>query len=266
VVHYSRDARYFGRSFRKILKDSLQKAGLKKNITEIRLSSGLEKIEIIYSDFNPDKKNFEHILLISGNLIAEYQNNFNKEIYVEGNASFGRNNIIRAAAVNKDAEISGNAKIIRWLDVNGGIKTGEEIDLGMSASCGGKFQLSKGCKFRRLFGNPILTFKDASPVNHGLIMESEKNMNINKPTVSTYFNEIIDKYMKYDEPAIINGDLIINGNLEIKNEFTINGSIKASGKITIKTIKSVNIVGNIISENIIAMAGNIKVYGVYCII
>ena len=260
IKGYSRDARYFGRSFRKILKDSLlMQAGFKNNATEIQLSSGLEKIEIIYSDFNSDKKNLEHILIVLGNLTTKYANNFNKEIYVEGNASFKYNNIIRAAAVNKDVEISGNSKIIRWLDANGGIRAGENSYLGISASCGEIFQLSKGCKFRRLFGNPILTLQDPSQVDYGL-MDSEK-MDINNTSVLTYFNEIINEDIIYDEPAIINGNLIINGSLEINNEFTINGDIKAGGNITVKNAKNVNFLGNIISDKTIRMSGNIKVYG-----
>ena len=258
-MDYSRNARYFGWSFRKILKDSLKKTEFKNNTAEIRLSSGLEKIEMMYSDFDSDKKNLDHILFISGNLITEYANNFNKEIYVEGNASFRHNNIIRAAAINKDVEISGNSKIIRWLDVNGGIRAGENTYLGISASCGETFQLSKGCTFRRLFGHPILTLKDSSSVDYGLT-DSER-MDINNTSISTYFNKIINEDIIYDEPTVINGNLITNGKLEINNEFTINGSIKASGNITIKTVKNVNILGNIISDSIIRMAGNIKVDG-----
>ncbi|RZD14797.1 MAG: hypothetical protein EVJ47_00480 [Candidatus Acidulodesulfobacterium ferriphilum] len=258
-MDYSRDARYFGRSFKKILKDSLKKAGFQKGTAEIKLSSGLEKIEMIYSDFNSDKKNLDRILLISGNLITGHADNFNKEIFVEGNASFGNNSIIRAAAVTKDVEIDDNSKIMRWLDANGRIRACENTYLGISATCGEEFQLSKGCKFRRLLGNPILTLKDPSSVDHGLA--DNGRFDINNASISTTLNEIINEDMRYDEPVLINGNLIINGNLDINSEFTINGDIKASGNITIKTLKNVNILGNIISDSIITMAGNIKVGG-----
>ena len=173
VKDYSRDARYFGGSFRRILKDSFQRDGFEKNISEIKLSSGLEKIEIISSDFNSYEKKLDHMLLVSGNLTAKHNSNFNKEIYIKGNAYFGNNNIIRAAAVDKNVEINETAKIIRWLDANGGIKAGENSYLGISASCGEKLQLSNGCRFRRLFGNPILTLQDTSKVDYGL-MDSER--------------------------------------------------------------------------------------------
>ncbi len=260
VKDYSRDARYFGGSFRRILKDSFQRDGFEKNTSEIKLSSGLEKIKIIVSsDFNSYEKNMDHVLLVSGNLTAKHDSNFNKEIYIGGNAYFGDNNIIRAAAVDRNVEISRSAKIIRWLDVNGGIKAGEGTELGISASCGEKFQLSNGCRFRRLFGNPILTLQDTSKVDYGL-MDSERT-DINNTSISTYFNEIINEDMRYDEPAIINGNLIINGSLEINNEFTINGDIKAGRNITVKNAKNVNFLGNIISDKTIRMSGNIKVYG-----
>ena len=238
VKDYSRDARYFGGSFRRILKDSFQRDGFEKNISEIKLSSGLEKIEIISSDFNSYEKKLDHMLLVSGNLTAKHNSNFNKEIYIKGNAYFGNNNIIRAAAVDKNVEINETAKIIRWLDANGGIKAGENSYLGISASCGEKLQLSNGCRFRRLFGNPILTLQDTSKVDYGL-MDSERT-DINNTSISTYFNEIINEDMRYDEPAIINGNLIINGSLEINNEFTINGDIKAGRNITVKNAKNVN--------------------------
>jgi predicted acyltransferase (DUF342 family) len=259
VKDYSRDARYFGGSFRRILKDSFQRDGFEKNISEIKLSSGLEKIEIISSDFNSYEKKLDHMLLVSGNLTAKHNSNFNKEIYIKGNAYFGNNNIIRAAAVDKNVEINETAKIIRWLDANGGIKAGENSYLGISASCGEKLQLSNGCRFRRLFGNPILTLQDTSKVDYGL-MDSERT-DINNASISTYFNEIINEDMRYDEPAIINGNLIINGSLKINNEFTINGDIKAGGNITVKNAKNVNFLGNIISDKTIRMSGNIKVYG-----
>ncbi len=259
VKDYSRDARYFGGSFRRILKDSFQRDGFEKNISEIKLSSGLEKIEIISSDFNSYEKNMDHVLLVSGNLTSKHNSNFNKEIYIKGNAYFGNNNIIRAAAVDKNVEINETAKIIRWLDANGGIKAGENSYLGISASCGEKLQLSNGCRFRRLFGNPILTLQDTSKVDYGL-MDSERT-DINNTSISTYFNEIINEDMRYDEPAIINGNLIINGSLEINNEFTINGDIKAGRNITVKNAKNVNFLGNIISDKTIRMSGNIKVYG-----
>lgn len=259
-MEYSKDARYFGKSFKKILRDSLKKAKFKNNMTEVKLSSGLEKIEIIHSGFSPDEKTFEHILLISGNLVTKGPNNFNKEIYIEGNASFGHGNMIRAAVVNKDAKLHGNAKIIRWLDVDGNIEASEGIDLGISASCGKKLQLSTGCKFRRLLGNPITTFKDILPVHYS-IEKNEKNVSTANAVGLTYFNKIINEDMIYDKPANVKGNLIVNGNIEINNEFTIKGSIKASGKVTINTVKRVNIIGNIISDDIITMKGDIKIYG-----
>jgi len=169
-------------------------------------------------------------------LIAKNNNIFNKEIYVTGNASFGRNNLIRAALVDKDVELTGNTKIIRWLDVDGNIKTEEGINLGISVSCGKELQLSKDCEFRRLFGNPISTFNNIFSTDYDISRDEKKHTD--NHIVLTYFNKIMNEDIVHDKPTTVKGNLITNGNIEIRDEFTINGNIKASGNVIIKRKKS----------------------------
>ena len=257
-MDYSKDPSYFGNSFRRIMVSSISKGEFKERQNQIKLSSVPESILVIHGDFNSGGENFESILVVFGDLISKYNNSFNKEIYVKGNAFFGGGGVIRAAAVDKNAELKEQTKIIRWLDVKGCITVGEESHLGVSVSCGEKLQLSKGCRFRRLFGNPILTPVNARSINYGSLKNGK---NIGEPSIISYSDKIINGNIKYEEPVIIKGNLIINGNLEIKNEFTINGDIKANGKVIIDTAENVTINGNVVSESVISMKGNIKAVG-----
>ncbi|HUW97535.1 MAG TPA: hypothetical protein VMV40_01665 [Acidiferrobacter sp.] len=257
-MDYSKDARYFAQSFRRLMHSYIPGETAGSERTKVQLSSGLETIKSFGGDFKTDSydTDFKSILLVRGDLTAGRNNNFSREVYVLGDADFGNNNVLRAAAVDKNVNVGRNTRVVRWLDAEGSINAGRGSNLGISTTAGGAIALSRDCTFKRLYGNPVCT--PTNDVRPALPVDETEEATM----VLDYSGKIHTDSLKFDKPTEINGDLITIGELVITDRCTINGSIKTDGKITIDSgAKEVLITGSIISESDITIRGNVKVLG-----
>lgn len=288
-MDYSKDPRYFCRSFKKMLKNVIP-ADASSGIREVTLSKN-EKVEIAHSKRILVGEEVNHILFIIGDLVSEDKARFNKEVYVKGDAVIGSNNTLRALACDGRLSISSKMKIIRWIDAEGMVEVNDNCNLGISASSGDEFRIGKGCRFRRLYGMPITTYsandndhghcpgKEEISDNTGIVNKDrliippitrvEKDIIVKKDlqvmrgalvlgNIKTYRDLIIE------EDVNISGNLFSDGDIEIGEGTTISGDIFSQGTITIKKrvrIGNAGKIKSVIGNKGIILGQNVMIYG-----
>ncbi|MFN3479041.1 MAG: hypothetical protein ACK415_01535 [Thermodesulfovibrionales bacterium] len=234
-MDYSKDPRYFGRSFRNILGNAIT-ADTGAGIREVTLSRN-EKVEIVNSKRIGKGENVNHILYIIGDLVSENEARFNKEVYVKGNALIGSKNVLRAIACEGGLSLSREVNIVRWADAEGRIEVYDGCDLGINTSSGDELRIGRGCKFKRLYGLPVITY-GMSNNNQGLCTD--------KGDISCDTRIVTKDHMIVPPFSRVEKDLIVKKDLRVKKGCVLIGSIKTYGNLIIEG--NVNIFGNIFSE------------------
>lgn len=263
-MDYSKEPRYFGRSFKGILKNSVS-ADTSPGIREVKLSRN-EKVEIASSRRIGIGENVDHILYIIGDLVSEDKARLNKEVYVTGDASIGSMNTLRAIACEGRLYLSSNVSIARWADAEGRVEAGDSCDLGINISSGNELRIGRGCKFKRLYGTPIITysFEGLCPSNSlkkdifeniflGVLKGLRPFMdsgNIDRQSTIRAVSDdawIVDKDCMTVPPLTrVEGNLIVKKDLKVRNGCDIVGSIKTYGDLTLES--DVRISENVFSE------------------
>lgn len=251
--NYTKDPRYFGKSFRYIIENALSTGDLSSGVRKVKLSKN-EDVEIApYKKIYAGKEG-DNVFYITGDFVSTEKARFNKEIYVKGDAVIGSENTLRALACTGKVLISEKSNIIRWVDGEKGVDIGIKCNLGISISSGGILRISKHCSFKRLYGLPIIT---TSNINSPIRVEETDN-NDESFESRKKIEEISDISWVIDEKqavippfARIEGDFIVRKGLTMKENCVLNGSIKTYGDLIIG--KDVKVSGNLFSE------GNIEI-------
>lgn len=247
-MNYSKDPRYFGRSFREIIKNLIP-ADTSFGIREVTLSKN-EKVEIAHSKRILAGEKVNHILYITGDLVSEDKVRFNKEVYVKGDAAIGSKNTLSAIACDGSLSISNEVSVVRWADAEGKVEVYDNCNLGISISSGDELRLSKGCKFKRLYGMPITTYNidNNQPVLcHGRKDISDDTWILNKDHM------IIPPFTRIEK------DIIVKGNLRVRKGCILMGSVKTHGELIVE--EDVKVSGNLFSERDIEIGEGATISG-----
>ncbi len=244
-MNYTKEPRFFDRSFRQKILKAVKMIHFEH--TENVTLSKPETVEIIKSARIREFNESDRVLYILDDLKTIDNMVFVKEIYVVGNAILGENNFLRSLMTEKDLVLQKNSTIVRWLGANGDIFIEENCDLGVQVSSSKILKIGRNCKFRRLFGNPIITYNGyerevplSFPIRHKNFDPKKVNsitdmdIRIEKDDCIINSNEYVDK------------DLVVYGNIQIYENAEINGTIKSYGKVTLQD--SVKMRGNIFAE------------------
>ncbi|MBI5042515.1 MAG: hypothetical protein HZC10_01495 [Nitrospirae bacterium] len=247
-MDYSKDPRYFGKTFKKILKDSLR--GLREGTRKVRLSKD-EEVEIVVSGNIAPNSEVLTVLHVLNDITSSENVGFKKEIYVAGDAVIGKENMVRAIASDGNIRLSEGAKVIRWLDAEGNIEVDKGCDLGISASSGNELRIERNCRFKRLFGTPVITFG----------LPKKKTIPAGSVEITTAKKIVTDKKRVVIPPATrVEDTLILKQELEVKEDCVLMGSLKVYGNVLIG--QGVIIFGNIFSEGDIEIGEDSEVAGI----
>ncbi len=154
---YVKDPRYFGRSFRRILKRAIGTDVPPNGTRRVKLSKE-EEVESSDNKNIPPEQSLDKVQYIAGELVTGRGVEFKNDLYVRGRASIGENSLLRTMACDSDVLLKKGTRLVRWLDAEGSITVEDGCNLGISASCEGTLALGKGCEFKRLFGKPVVTY------------------------------------------------------------------------------------------------------------
>ena len=253
-MDYKRNPRYFGTSFRGILRRGMEGLSGEPGFYDTVLSKK-EKLEITLSSRIASGEKRERILLVKGKLFSGSHVHFQKEILVTNNAAIGPHNVLQALASDGNVEISEGTVFHRWLDAEGDIQIDENCILGISVSSGSSLLLSRNCVFRRLYGMPIITGKppDISkcfdqtppyPSDRSFIRCNDRYL----PTGTIMPNHVVfSQGIKIGPKSIIGGNIKSYGDIVLEEGATIYGNVIADGSVFVG--RNVSVRGHIFSQN-----------------
>jgi predicted acyltransferase (DUF342 family) len=244
-MNFSKDHKYFGRSFQKILERGLGARQVPEPGEYTLTLSKPEKIRVVESEKESDHKTTEEILYVLGDLTSGSQAQFKKEIYVKGACVIGNRNTLRALYGERNLILGAGTSVIRWIDGDGEMVIGEGCRLGLSATASGRMTVGQGCTFSRLFGLPILTYA-STPAE---IPKELKVRNISDTTIV-----ITRKEMIIPPRTTLPGDLVTHLKIILRQQSTAGGNIKSYSDIIVE--RGSRIEGNLFAEkNVIIGAG-----------
>ncbi len=248
----TKDPRYFGKSFRHIMENALKNKELRPGIMDVKLSKK-ETLEITDTKKVYAGEEGRHIYYVMGDFVSAQKARFSKEIYVKGNAALGTENTLRAIACDSRLFIAGKVTISRWADAEGNIDICRGCNLGISISSVKTLKISKNCRFKRLYGLPVLTVDDIPIMG----FHDTENM-ADRPPEQNFENDVEtrsisdlawvvhEKYSMIPESTLIEKDYITRKNLKIRRNCRLLGNIKTHGSLIIG--KDVEVSGNIFAD------------------
>jgi predicted acyltransferase (DUF342 family) len=269
AADYSRRPRYFSDSFRRILTDSLIPLDMDNNQVMNVLLSKKEKIEMTTDRVIPAGQTINHLICVMGDLNSGNDVKFNSNIFAAGNVCLGKSNYVHVLAADGDVTIAEGLKLNRWVDAQETLDISENCDLGLSATSGSILRIDKNCRFRRLYGMPIIVginqqletvnrIQDFSAASNSpdnvLIRKRKKKMTENTEVVN---NIVFEKSVKIGQGCIFRGAVKSYGNLDIKENVTIHGNVFADGDIRVGSGSVVR--GNIFSQGSIFLAQGVRI-------
>jgi predicted acyltransferase (DUF342 family) len=264
-MDYAKDPRYFGKSFKYILRQAAAGVTVGPEIRDLQLSKQ-EKAQITESLVVSVNREIDHLLYIQGNLVTRDHACLTKGAYVTGDVSLGVNNTIHILVADGNIAVAAGTKFGRWLDADGTIAVEENCNLGICASSGDKLYLDQNCIFRRLFGMPIIT-GDVHTSMAAALPKAEfiplTPAFVRKKDSEIPAGTVIDKHMVFTRDvnigrdAILMGDVKSYGNIVIEDNVTIYGNIFADGDIYIGS--GAKIGGNVFSQEAVYIAKQVVI-------
>jgi cytoskeletal protein CcmA (bactofilin family) len=257
-MHYSKDPRHLGSSFRRILFKGLGSNTAALGIRTVRLSKD-ETVEIQSDCRIETDLTLPHILMVQGDLQAESMATFRKELYVTGSASIGGRCRLRSLACDAHVDLGPDIRVSRWIDANGDIRVGAGSRLGVSCSCAGRLVLDRGVEFQRLF-SPQITSPD---YQERRLPESPSGRT---PRPAAAQIKTIDNITNYRRRSslllsgtVIEQDLIVKGDLNLADGVSIHGNVRCEGRAVIG--RDSVIVGDLFAEGPVEVLHNAVVFG-----
>lgn len=239
-MDYRKEPRYFGVSFRRLLLEKLSGGTVRAGLRSVLLSRQ-ETVEVFDTATIHQGRIMSDICFVKRDLRSGSKVLFEKEVYVQGSASIGEFNQLRALACDGEVAVSSGVKLIRWLDAEGSIRVASGSDLGISASSGQKLIIEENCSFKRLYGLPVITGQEhEAPISehelgpeHAIVFagEAERELSHIPERGLKDCSIIAAKSLTIGEQAWIRGDLKSHGNITAGAEVTVTGNIFAEGDV-----------------------------------
>jgi len=260
TMDYTKDPRYFGRSFRRRLSVIPELEDFTEGMKTVKLSKE-EIIEVKRAQTIFSGENINHIFYVVGDIFSDKGINFKKEIYVKGKATIGENNVLRAMACEGDVVLGSKTRIIRWLDAEGSIETLGSCVLGISCSCEKALIIDKDCSFARLYGRPIVTYnyKEAEPE---LIDKEATYARAEIPDIVRTIEDIAllrEGSMTIEPFTTVVKDIVVKENLYIKRGAVVKASVKVYGETFIES--GAQIYGDIFSDGRVTVGEDVVIFG-----
>lgn len=249
-MNYSKDPRFFARSFKSKIQEVLRTAGDHTGIHEVMLSKP-ESLVIENNVLVAAGSRKRNLHYIKERLSTEAHAAFEQEVYVCGETIIGADNEIRALACEASVRILPRTKILRWLDAEGDVEVAEACDLGISVTSARKLRVAPRCTFRRLYGFPISTGEPGEDNFPSWDLQADE-----KQVDCT----MIERGVRSVEPGSSkDGSIISDKSLTIGEQSRIMGHVKAHGTLRIGAGAIVR--GNVFAEKDIILGPGCRVFG-----
>ncbi len=279
-----KDARYFGKSFSKMVENNIET--IRGNTIKLSKVESFVDGKTLAEKSLGEKTIDNLVICIGGDFIAPHSiSDFSKEIYCDHNIILANEKLHLRAAYAKQSMIIGyGATVDRWIDAENTIAVYDNCGLGMSVSAGKRLCIGVGCSFRRMFAPEILIGQYPKQLNAKITeslyddsFEEKEEYAEKKKSYEAAFKRRYTKMLKKtknisvvdNEMADDNNEayitVITNKNLTILENIIVMDDIRSQKSVRLRE-KSV-VLGNIFAEGDIyigkgaAVLGNIFTQG-----
>ena len=258
---YTKDARYFGRSFAKMVETAMPQ--MKDGIIHLSRDEA-----VLDADSHPAFSGSQIDTLV----IARAQDfrpeeaglTFRKEIYCEKDGLFtGENTHLRAVYSKKRILLGNGCQVLRWVDAEDAVAVFDHCDLGQSLSSGEQLVVGYDNTFRRLYAPvirlgqrpdaPDLYAQKRDPKLFRLPTSGEKALHVryigndmvSEDGIVPY--TILTKHdLKLSDGLILQGDIHSDGAVRIMEKAVVLGNIFAEQEILLE--RDSTVLGNVFTQ------------------
>jgi predicted acyltransferase (DUF342 family) len=249
-MNFSRDYKYFGKSFQKLLEDGLGARRITEPGEYTLMLSKPEKVQVVETERVRDQKRIDIILYVLGDFASGNGAEFRKEIYVRGTCKIGDRNTLRALYCEGDLLIGKGTAVIRWVDGDKNIEIKEGCRLGLSVASPKRLEVGRHCTFSRMFGLPILTYRTKLP---------EMATDIHVKNISDMTMVITKKEIIFPPGTTIPSDIVTHQGIVLRGKSLVKANIKSYRDIIIEEGSRVE--GNLFSEKDIVIEAGCTIIG-----
>jgi NDP-sugar pyrophosphorylase family protein len=256
-LEYTKDPRYFGRSFRSIVARTVPMDQPLGECT-VEMSRSEEVVRIANAVEISAGEEVEQTLYVADSLRVHDSAILRREVYSRGSVDLGEHCTVRAVAADGILNAASGLKVVRWLDSEREINLASHSDLGMSVSCEGMLRLGFGSSFRRLFGRPVSLGEFF--YSEWSLPSAEQQAVLSTEDVKVISDACICvREFRGLPEQIINGDLVSRGDVSIEQLSSVMGSVKAHGAVVLHP--GALIMGNLFAEGDIVLKSGSRVLG-----
>lgn len=257
----SRDARYFGKSFRLMIEKALQD----RPVEYIQLSTKEKFIDADKTEIFPEAVEAMVISRENDFRIPDKVKVFEKEIYASKRMWRACKSPLELRAVysKKDMMLSENTTIVRWADSDGTFQCLDHCNLGKSVSSAKGICVGYDCLFERLYAPVIYLGQYPEEIKSKGKNTDSRFYNLGSPVKKSsnvrYISEdmideegkvrctVISEFtLKVTENLIICGDIRSHKGVRLYENVVVNGSVFAEKDIYVG--KNAVILGNVFSQ------------------
>lgn len=256
---YTRDARYFGKSFARMVRQNL--SSVEDGTIFLSRPEG-------FVDANTEKLGEEAnevVICMETDFVSSEQTKvFTKEIYGGENVEIHGGGVnVRAVYAGKKMILGPKTDVTRWIDAEETVAVYDGCNLGISASAGQTMCIGKHCTFRRLYAPEILIgqypdrCEDVMRDRDGQIFAHTKNAKVRK-NLKYVDKKLLDGKTEADftvlskysvmvlEGIILQGDLRSHKDVRICDDAVVCGNVFTEGNVYVG--KRAVVLGHIFSQ------------------
>ena len=254
--NYTKDPRYFGRSFSKMMEAAIPQ--MKDGV--IHLSRDEDVWDADAHPAFPDSPINAVVIARAHDFCpAEAGLNFKKEIYCEENARFTAENTHLRAVYSKKRVLLGNGcRVLRWVDAEGAVAVFDHCDLGQSLSSGEQLVVGYDNTFCRLYA-PVVRLGQR-PDEPDLFAQKRDTRLFRLPVSGENMRNV-----RYIGDDMASGDgtvpysILTTHDLKLSDGLILRGDIHSDGAVRI--MEKAVVLGNIFAERDILLERDSTVLG-----
>lgn len=232
---YTKDDRFFARSFRKRIESVCGVAPRVEGLREVKLMRP-EQILTTRSNHEVRRGNEPNAILdVQGDLRLYDGVNLGREASVLGAAVIGSDVSVVALTATGDIRLGERVRVERWLDSDGTIETAASCDLGSRATASRRITVASGTVFQILAAPLIVAGgTPAVAVRHEGGGELAPLLNFVPRRRSWIRGDgavICEGDFELPEGTTVEGDLVVRGSVKIGAYCRLHGSLHADGNV-----------------------------------
>jgi len=271
---YVKDPRYLGRSLRRILGAALQGVGKQDGRHRVTMSRD-ETVEVFQRLDLADGTATDLVLYVRGELRTGRGVTLRRDAWSHGDAVLGPGTSLRTLACDGSLSLGEGCVVTRWLDAEGDLTAGRGCTLGAHASCGGRLLLDDGCRFRRLYGLPVVTLRAGEapppppPPLQQPVLDAEEIVTIEDMTHWHRGDLTVTAADELRRPLVVKGELTCqpgtvlpfsaaaDSRMNLGAGVVVHGDLFCDGPIEIGPGSIVT--GNVFSQDTVRLAAGVRV-------